>query len=186
MGTPKLIACVTGALLLVASAAPAAADAAGTKRACHNADGRPGVITVKQARYAVLCLINRKRRHFGAGRLRLHRKLTRAAQRHSLAMDRLNFFSHYSPSGKSPASRIGATGYLSGARAWGVAENIGYGTGRLGSPRRTVRGWLNSRPHRRAMLSRRYRHIGIGVAFGSPRGAARNAGIYTTDFGFRR
>jgi uncharacterized protein YkwD len=101
-------------------------------------------------------------------------------------MDEQNFFSHTSPGGSSPQSRIQNAGYMSGASSWGIAENIRWGSGRLGSAKAAVAAWMNSPAHRSAMLSGSYRQIGVGVALGSPTGSGEgNAAIYTTTFGYR-
>jgi hypothetical protein len=36
------------------------------------------------------------------------------------------------------------------------------------------------------MLSRDFRHVGIGVVIGSPDGDSVDGAIYTADFGYRR
>jgi uncharacterized protein YkwD len=41
----------------------------------------------------------------------------------------------------------------------------------MGTPRATVRMWMNNPPHRSIMLSGTYRQAGIGVAKGAPCGA---------------
>lgn len=168
------------ALATLALAAPASAEA------CRGADATPGELSVRDARGAVICLMNKARRSHGVSKLRPERRLERAAQRHSVAMDARNFFSHSSPDGASPLTRIRRAGYLGGARSWAVGENIRWGSDRFGTPRVAVRNWLRSSSHRRAMLSRRYKHVGIGVAIGSPAGDGGGGAIYTADFGYRR
>jgi uncharacterized protein YkwD len=102
-------------------------------------------------------------------------------------MDAANFFSHNSPNGASPLTRIRSTGYLAGASAWGVGENLRWGSGGLGTPRVAISSWMQSPPHRATMLSGRYRQVGIGVAFGSPDGGTSgDAAIYTANFGYRK
>lgn len=170
---------------LLAAAIAALAPAA-TARACEGEGATPPELSVADAREAVLCLINQRRRQAGVGRLGGDARLERAAMRHSRAMDTSDFFSHVGPGGSSPAGRIRSAGYMSGARSWGIAENLHWGEGGLGSPRVAVARWMNSPPHRAALLSRSYREVGIGVAVGSPTGAGQGAAIYTTDFGYRR
>lgn len=46
------------------------------------------------------------------------------------------------------------------ALAWGWGERV--------SPAATVRAWPASPSHRRLLLSRDFRHIGVGVAQGAP------------------
>jgi uncharacterized protein YkwD len=170
------------ALTLVAVLGIPAASAG----ACPGATETRPELTVAEARTAVVCSINERRRARGLPKLRANRRLEKAATRHSKAMDRSNFFSHISPSGATLVDRIGKTGYLSGSRSWGVGENLSWGTGGAGSPRKAVDSWMKSPAHRAAMLTRRYRHVGIGVALGSPVGAAEDrAAIYTADFGYR-
>ena len=57
-------------------------------------------------------------------------------------------------------------------------------TGTLATPAQTVRGWMNSPPHRRNMLDRGFREIGIGVALGAP-GSNDPGATYATEFGRR-
>ena len=67
-----------------------------------------------------------------------------------------------------------------------VGENIGWGAGSRATPSAVVRAWMRSRPHRAALLSRRFRSIGTGVAIGSPRSGMSGAATYTANFGRRR
>jgi uncharacterized protein YkwD len=132
---------------------------------------------------ATLCVLNAERARHRLRPLRLNRRLSRAAQRHSSAMARQRFFSHTSLSGASFVDRIRSTGYLSGARSWSVGENIAYGSGSRSTPRSIGSAWMHSPPHRANILSGSYRSIGIGIAIGTPRGGG--GGTYTTDFGRR-
>jgi uncharacterized protein YkwD len=173
-----LVSVLTSASLLLA--APA------TARACPNEGATPPELTADMAREAVICLINEERNRHGAGKLRSDPRLQRAAQSHSDAMNAGNFFDHNQPNGSSPLERIQNTGYISGASSWGIAENIRWGSGGQASPRMAVSRWMASGAHRRSMLSKRYRQVGVGVAIGSPAGSGSDAAIYTTDFGYRK
>jgi uncharacterized protein YkwD len=168
-------ALVAGVLLL---AAPTSASA------CENEGAAPPELSTEDARDAVLCLINERRKKQGLKRLRSNGSLKAAAQSHSSAMDAANFFSHNGANGSSPLSRIRSTGYLGGAGNWGIAENIRWGEGSLASPKAAVSAWMRSAGHRQAMLGR-YREVGVGVALGSPAGGGGDAAIYTADFGYR-
>ena len=174
------VAITAGLFAAVAAlAVPAAASA------CERAGAEPSELTVKEARNAVICLINQRRKANGVARLRAENHLKRAAQRHSKSMDELNFFSHIGPGGSSPQSRVQSTGYMAGASSWGIAENMDWGRRGRGSPKAAVASWVNSGAHRVAVLGGRYRHLGVGVAIGSPTGAGeRNAAIYTATFGY--
>lgn len=179
--TRKLALAAALAATLPALAAP------GLARACDGNGREPSELTVNDARASVLCLLNQRRQANGLRKLRGDGRLELAAQRHSASMDARNYFSHSSPGGGSPRSRIQRTGYLSGASSWGIAENILWGGGGRGSPKAAVARWMASPGHRAAILSPSYREIGIGFALGSPTGGReRNSGIYTTTFGYRR
>ena len=67
-------------------------------------------------------MLNVQRARRDLPRLRLNRKLSTAARRHSQAMVSGRFFSHDSANGSSFLDRIRRTGYLSGASSWSVGE----------------------------------------------------------------
>jgi uncharacterized protein YkwD len=150
--------------------------------ACPNSGTAPANMSAAQAEASVVCLVNKARRNHRARKLSWAPGLQAAAQGHSASMDSGNFFSHGDTLG-----RIRSTGYLSGASAWQVGENIHWGMGGRGSPKATVARWMRSSIHRSTMLSRRFRNIGVGVAMGSPLGGGGgNSAIYTADFGLSR
>jgi uncharacterized protein YkwD len=165
------------ALSLSLAAAPAASAA------CKNAGGSTENATNRALVRATLCVLNAKRAGHDLGALRLNRRLSTAARRHSRAMVRERFFSHDSPNGASFVDRIRATGYLEGAQGWSLGENIAYGSGSRSTPRSIARAWMNSPGHRANILSESFREIGIGIASGTPVGTG--GATYTTDFGRR-
>ena len=153
--------------------------------ACQGANRAPGRQSVDEARQAVTCLINKRRKHHGMRRLHSSSALAVAAQQHSDAMASQNFFSHEGDG--TPTSRAEGAGYMAGASAWGVGENLEWASGKAGSPRGIVRGWMRSAAHRSIMFSRRFRHVGIGITEGSPVSPdVQGAATYTADFGFRK
>jgi len=143
--------------------------------------------SVSQLHDATLCLINNERTSRGLKALKPSPQLRKAAEKHSQSMVRNRFFDHVSPTGSTLLSRVRRlTGYLRGARNYALGENIAWGTGEYSSPRETVQNWMDSAGHRRNILNRRFRHIGVGVALGAPEDAqGMPAATYTTDFGFR-
>jgi uncharacterized protein YkwD len=145
---------------------------------------KPAELTAAEAREAVLCSINRRRRAHGRRALRANPSLLDAAQAHSTEMDGANYFSHTSPNGDTIFDRIKRTGYLSRGGAWGVGESLRWGTGGLGTPRAAVNSWMASPAHRATLLSARFRDAGIGIAFGSPFRGEDAGAIYTADFGY--
>jgi uncharacterized protein YkwD len=101
-------------------------------------------------------------------------------------MDSLDFFSHYGSNG-GPAARAAAAGYTEGARDWDIGENLGYGETTAGSPKGIVRAWMRSPVHRKVLLERFWRQIGVGVTQGSPLGPdLPSMSTFTVDFGYRR
>jgi uncharacterized protein YkwD len=170
---------LAAAVVLLVVAAPAA-SAAG---ACQSANASAGSATKRALVRATLCVLNAQRARHNLRPLRLNRKLSRAARRHSRAMATRHFFSHTSLSGASFVDRIRSTGYLSGARSWSVGENIAYGSGSRSTPRSIRNAWMNSAGHRANILRSSYRAIGIGIALGTPTGG--RGATYTTDFGRR-
>ena len=179
MSFTKSVGLVVAALAVLLFAVPNA-SAAG---ACSAANATAAKASKRALVRATLCVLNAERARHRLRPLRLNRRLSMAAQRHSRAMSRRRFFSHTSLSGASFVDRIRSTGYLSGARSWTVGENIAYGSGRPSTPRSIGSAWMHSPAHRANILSGSYRAIGIGVAPGTPRGGG--GGTYTTDFGRR-
>lgn len=179
MSFSKPLAALAAALVLLLVAAPSA-SAAG---ACSAANASPSKASKRALVRATLCVLNAHRARNNLRPLRLNRRLSRAARRHSRAMARRNFFSHDSLSGANFVDRIRRTGYLRSARSWSVGENIAYGTGRRSTPASISRAWMNSPGHRANILSRSFSAIGIGIARGTPGGGG--GGTYTTDFGRR-
>ena len=173
--TAGVIALVAVLLLGLPSASASAA--------CNGAGVAASQASKRTLVRATLCVLNAQRARRHLPRLSLNDKLSSAARAHSSAMVRGKFFSHDSADGSSFLERIRSTGYLSGASGWSVGENIAYGSGDRSSPRSIGRAWMNSPPHRANILSRSFREIGIGVAYGTPVGGG--GATYTTDFGKR-
>jgi uncharacterized protein YkwD len=175
------------ALLSAMLVALVAAPSASAARACQSGNATPRTASYRTMVHSTLCLLNAKRSKRGQRKLRLSKKLSRAARRHARDMARRNYFSHNSPNGSSFLDRIRRTGYLRGARMWMVGENLAWGSGSRSSPRLTVRAWMRSPGHRRNILTRRFRHIGIGIAFGAPTNVGGSpAATYATEFGIKR
>ena len=174
-----LAACLASLIFVVVLAAPAPA-----KAACAGASAHLSRSTDERLERSVLCLLNEQRARRGLRRLKMSRRLSVAAARHSRDMSRRNYFSHTSRGGASFLSRIRRTGYLRSARKWRAGENIAWGSGGYGTPGSVVRAWMNSPGHRRNILGS-FRHIGIGVAHGAPSGHYPDAATWTTDFGWK-
>lgn len=175
---PVLLACL-------ALAAPASATSAGR---CANADVIPTAASLERVRSATLCLLNVERATRGLRPLRVDGQLRKAAERYSALMVRRGFFDHVSPGGSTLTTRVrNGTRYLrSNSVGWTLGENLGWGSGQLATPRQMVRSWMRSQGHRRNILRRDFRHVGIGIAIGAPSEVGdQAAATYTTDFGSR-
>jgi uncharacterized protein YkwD len=181
-----LLAALAVAVLLPA-ASPLTSEA-GAASACKAwGKDRPKSLTTKQARRAVACLVNRKRNSHGLGDLDRDRRLHRSAQRHTRRMRNQRCFSHHCAGERDLVGRLWSANYLeSGLRRWACAENIAWGIKREGTPVKVVRAWMHSPSHRRAILSRTYRDMGIGFVRGTPAYGGRHGATYTIDFGLRR
>ncbi len=128
-------------------------------------------------RAATLCLVNAERARNGLAPLVDNTLLDLAAQRHAEDMTAAGYFSHDSADGRSFDQRIQAVGYAGSS----LAENIAWGGGSLGTPRRVVSGWMNSPGHRDNILNGALRDSGVGVAPGTPEGGG--GGTYVHDLG---
>jgi len=173
-----------GLLACAALAFPSSASAA---TPCADAGLMPTRTNSTQVRAATLCLMNQQRASRGLAPLKSNRQLLKAARRYSRLMVRKRFVGHVSPGGSTLVSRVRkGTRYLRGANGWALAENIAWGSGARATPALTVKSWMSSSAHRRNILRRDLRHIGIGVASGAPRRTSGfAAATYTADFGRR-
>jgi uncharacterized protein YkwD len=98
----------------------------------------------------IVSALNKARASYGLPRLRSTRALGRAADAHSRAMRRANTVGHGDDS-----RRIRR--YV---RSRKVGENLAWMSGCNAAS--IVNMWLNSAPHRKVMLSKSFRRIGVG------------------------
>jgi uncharacterized protein YkwD len=133
----------------------------------------------------LLRLINGARSARDLATLKLHSALDGAAIAHSREMLSRDYFSHDSAAGTDYGLRLRRAGYgRSGFSSWSVGEVIGWGTSGYGTPAAIFQGWMDSTVHRRVLLDKRWRDVGIGCAEGTFRGAETTL-MYTVDFGRR-
>ncbi len=152
---------------------------------CAGPGVHPTDTALEKVRSATLRLINRERRRRGLAALGPNARLREAAERHAGRMVRRLFFSHRGPRGGDVGDRVERTGYLGSSETWRLAENIGWGAGPRAAPKAMVRAWMNSPPHRAAILGPGYREAGIAVMRGAPRERMGCAATYTAVFGRR-
>ncbi len=146
-------------VLLVSTSAPTSAQAASSPR-------------LDRGERSLVRVINRVRHAHGRKRLHAGRRLSRVADLHSRNMLARDFFAHGSFAQRvrrfAPYRRLG--------------ENLAW-TSRC-SPGLVVRMWLRSAAHRKVLLSRSYRRVGVGRRAG--RLGPRQACLWTADFASRR
>jgi uncharacterized protein YkwD len=166
------LAVVPFALVLYAGIAQAtttrvvarAPTARAASSACTGANLRPNGANAATIDAATLCLVDRARAAHHLRPLKTNRELHAVAVSQVKVMVRLDYFSHDRPSGETPATLIAATRYGRHTRRLSSAENIGWGTGRYATPAQMVTAWLQSPPHREAILTGEYREAGVGAA----------------------
>jgi uncharacterized protein YkwD len=101
--------------------------------------------------------LNSARRAHGLHALKSSRPLERTALRFSRRMVAEHFFDH-----RAFGRRTAGTGHRH------RGENLAWTSSP--SARGVVAHWLASPPHRATMLDRRFRHVGVGIASGTPAG----------------
>jgi uncharacterized protein YkwD len=173
---------VTALLALALASAIAASDSPAAPPA--RSDATAGMADLEAA---IVRRINDVREARGLEPLRAHRRLAAAADSHSRDMGRRGYFEHESADGTAFWRRIRRFYGSRGFRSWTVGENLLWATDHIGAAF-AVRQWMKSRPHRKNILSRAWREVGIGAAyFASAPGEyeGRAVTIVTTDFGAR-
>jgi uncharacterized protein YkwD len=154
-----------------------------TPAGCRDVRARAGDVSMRRLQAAVLCLMNKERTKRRLRRLRRSADLSRAAGRHARDMVARRYFAHDEPSGPTVVDRILHSGYLERFGSWKVGENLGWGWGGGASPAAIVASWMKSPPHRRNILNRKFRDVGVAVRLGSPRGKRSRSITYVIDFG---
>lgn len=180
-----LLAVATVAILEGVDASPAAAAEGGLVRQCGG-----GQIFLDGKEKQTFVLHNRIRRERNLPTFCVDPKLTEAAEFHSDEMiSKGNNCDYFDPAHRSYdcasgrfyedfAQRIERFDYPYRT----VGENIAWGSGSLGSPENIMKSWMKSDGHRKNILNKNFREIGIGVVDGEYKGYG-NATMYTVDFG---
>ncbi len=163
---------------------PGGAASAGPATECANATATPGEVGSGKLRRAITCLIAEERAAAGRRALRTNLSLKRAAQRHTNVMLDQDCFKHQCRGEAPAAKRVERSGYLRPGDRYGFGQNLGYAP----TPKSMVDSWMKSSFHRRNILKRRFRHIGVGAGRGVPvkRKADRKFVTYTVLFAWRR
>ncbi len=111
--------------------------------------------------------VNMERALMGIASLSYHRDLETSAQLHAEDMLNRGYFDHETPEGLNSSDRIKATGYTDvNAQECrctitvALGENIAKGQQTV---KQVVAEWMASPSHRKAMLSKEYSEIGVGI-----------------------
>ncbi|HEV7786172.1 MAG TPA: CAP domain-containing protein [Thermoanaerobaculia bacterium] len=132
---------------------------------------------LRQVRTAMLAAVNAERKRAGSPPLTANARLDQAAQRHAADMLARNYFAHESPEGHTVRERAKDAGY-----DWrAIGENIAEGQTSVAEVMTT---WMHSPGHRRNILDRDFKEMGVGLAFGRSGGGYKVEWVQT--FGARR
>jgi uncharacterized protein YkwD len=173
-----LVAVIAAVGASTADPAVAQAEDGGYVKSCGG-----GKIFLSATEKETFALHNQIRRDRGIRILCLHPKLQKAARAHSRDMIERIYFSHDTKGrNENFAERIKRYGY----NYRKVGENIAWGSGSSGAPRSIMNAWMNSPDHRRNILNRDFRQIGIGVAHADTWQGYSDVNMYTADFGLPR
>jgi uncharacterized protein YkwD len=135
----------------------------------------------------ILAQLNVVRAQHKLPALRLAPSLSRGADLHSKNMARGGFFAHENADGSAFWKRVQRFYGKGSYRSWSVGENLLWSAGTLDAAG-AVKLWMASPPHRKNILDRTWREIGLSaIAAAAAPGvyAGRDVVIVTTDFGAR-
>ena len=127
-----------------------------------------GLGDVAQVRAAMLAAVNAERKRAGSPPLTANLRLDGAAQRHAADMLARNYFAHESPEKHTVRERAKDAGY-----EWrAIGENIAEGQMSVAEVMTT---WMHSPGHRRNILDRDFKELGVGLAFGRSKSGYRRS-----------
>jgi uncharacterized protein YkwD len=137
----------------------------------------------------LLAAVNRTRRAYGLRPLAYSGALANAATQHATALATTGMFTHAWPTtGQLFSGWIRGFYSPRGYRSWSAGENLLWASPGF-SPVNAVQQWLDSPTHRKVLLTKSWRELGIGVvsAVSAP-GAygGRDVQIAAAEFGLRK
>ena len=137
----------------------------------------------------LVAAVNRTRRTYGLRPLAYSGALANAATEHATALATAGTFTHEWPTtGRLFSSWIRSFYPARGYRAWRAGENLLWASPGF-TPASAVQQWLDSPTHRRLLLTKSWRELGIGVvsAVAAPGTyGGRDMQIAAAEFGLRR
>jgi uncharacterized protein YkwD len=173
------------------SPSPSQPQAAGVSSAQSNSSQtrRFAVSATPDLARTLLATVNRIRRTYGLRPLAYSGGLAQAATEHAKALATAGMFTHNWPTtGRLFSSWIRGFYPARGYRAWSAGENLLWASPGF-SPTDAVQQWLDSPTHRRVLLTKSWRELGIGVvsAVAAPGTyGGRDVQIAAAEFGLRR
>ena len=179
-------ALLAAAFIVLEFGAPAPAGAQvlrGTN--CPNAQAKPNEATTLELKRAITCLVAQARKRENRNPLKGERHLRRVASAHTKVMLRDDCFQHQCPGEDSLEERILDSGYLRPSdQRFGYAENTGFAR----TPAAMLREWLRSDFHRRNLLGKRFKHVGVAAGKGAPKEGFDDAdySTFTLIFAWRK
>jgi uncharacterized protein YkwD len=179
---PVQVVVAAAALLL---AQPGRATAAAP---CPDADLRPTPSNLARVEAAMVCVLNLERKRAGRRSVESKRRLERSAGRHTRDMVDHGYFAHEREGGPTLLQRIRRVDYFEDARSGLYGENLAFAPPENASAREMTDAFAVSDHHRRTMLYRRFRDVGVGTAYVDPDPAFYPdwpAVVFTLDFGRR-
>jgi len=183
---PMLAALVAAVLAALAFAGATPNQAFAAANPCPKADASPRGTTSDKLGEAVLCLLEKARRQAGLRTVDPVGSLKRVAEKHTDVMVKEDCLDHRCGDENPLKQRIVRSGYPIPGGRFGFGEI----TGCSRTPRSMVKAWLDSPVHRRRILDRKYRDIGVGAAKGKLNVGScadgRLRGVYTVIFAWRK
>jgi uncharacterized protein YkwD len=132
--------------------------------------------------------INVVRRQHGLRRLAVSLQLARAGQEHATQLAIAGYFSHDWSDGTPFGAWIRRFYPVAGAHRWSTGENLAWASPDV-TAQQAVEMWLASPEHRRILLSKTWRQVGLGVIRADSAGGyyeGKNVVILAAEFGIRR
>jgi uncharacterized protein YkwD len=179
-------ALVATAFAVLELGAPTPAGAQALRGAnCPNAQAKAGEASTLELKRAITCLVAQTRKQADRKPLKSERHLRKVASAHTKVMLRDDCFEHQCPGEEPLEDRIIDSGYLRpGDQRFGYAENTGFAR----TPAAMLRVWLRKDFHRRNLLGKRFKHVGIAVGKGAPKAGFDDAdyATFTLIFAWRK
>jgi uncharacterized protein YkwD len=118
----------------------------------------PAKVELTDAEKMLVELTNKERDKEKLPPLKVNPVLMKVARAHTENMAKTEMFEHVID-GKNDAARVKDAGYAAGV----TGENIALG-GKKSSPAEAVMDWMQSEGHRKNILNKEFKEIGVGIA----------------------